>query len=66
MSPVSSPIFKGYMKNSIHKGMGNGEWGMGKNLPMSPMPYAQTGGATIPLQTPGDGVSRRFQSLPNS
>ncbi|WP_339379141.1 hypothetical protein [aff. Roholtiella sp. LEGE 12411] len=54
------------MKNSIHKGMGNGEWGMGKNLPMSPMPYAQTGGATIPLQTPGDGVSRRFQSLPNS
>ncbi|MBE9038345.1 hypothetical protein IQ246_25220, partial [aff. Roholtiella sp. LEGE 12411] len=24
------------------------------------VPYAQSGGATIPLQTPGDGVSRRF------
>jgi hypothetical protein len=40
--------------------MGHGEWGMGKKLPM-PLPYAQSGGATIPLQTPGDGVSRRFQ-----
>ncbi|MEH2158901.1 MAG: hypothetical protein V7K66_32365 [Nostoc sp.] len=46
-------------------GMGNGEWGMGKKLPMPnaqcPMPNAPSDGATIPLQTPGDGVSRRFQ-----
>ncbi|MEH1911995.1 hypothetical protein [Nostoc sp.] len=26
-----------------------------------PMPYAPSGGAAIPLQTPGDGVFRRFQ-----
>jgi len=35
---------------------------MGKKLPVWPMPcLAPSDGATIPLQTPGDGVSRRFQ-----
>ncbi|MBE9038099.1 hypothetical protein [aff. Roholtiella sp. LEGE 12411] len=27
------------------------------------LPYAQSGRVTIPLQTPGDGVFRRFQSI---
>ncbi|MEH1908510.1 MAG: hypothetical protein V7L05_26900 [Nostoc sp.] len=41
--------------------MGNGEWGRSYLFGPCPMPYAPSGGAAIPLQTPGDGVSRRFQ-----
>ncbi len=33
------------------------KWRHGKD---SPMPYAQSRRATVPLQTPGDGVSRRL------
>ncbi|MBW4452280.1 MAG: hypothetical protein KME55_06090 [Nostoc indistinguendum CM1-VF10] len=36
---------------------GHGEWGRSYQCPM----YAPSDGTTIPLQTPGDGVSRRFQ-----
>ncbi|MEH2383590.1 MAG: hypothetical protein V7K27_32660 [Nostoc sp.] len=42
-------------------GMGHGAWGMGKKLPMPCLANAPSDGATIPLQTPGDGVSRCFQ-----
>ncbi|WP_335213208.1 hypothetical protein [Nostoc sp.] len=35
-------------------------WGRSYQCP-TPMPVAPRVGAAIPLQTPGDGVSRRFQ-----
>jgi hypothetical protein len=45
--------------------MGHGAWGMGHGEE-SPMPYAQSQRAAIPLQTPGDGVSRRLSMRCNS
>ncbi len=39
-------------------GIGHGAW---ERTYQCPMPNAPSDGATIPLQTPGDGVSRRFQ-----
>ncbi|MBD0390183.1 MAG: hypothetical protein ICV54_27695 [Nostoc sp. C3-bin3] len=45
------------MKNSTHS-RELSFWAWVKKIPM---PYALCKGATIPLQTPGDGVSRRFQ-----
>ncbi|MBE9034076.1 hypothetical protein [aff. Roholtiella sp. LEGE 12411] len=45
--------------------MGHGKEATNAQCPIPnapcPMPHAQSGGATIPLQTPGDGVFRRFQ-----
>jgi hypothetical protein len=68
----SQPEASNEMKNSTYKGMEflgmgnsgpplgircNGAWERSYQCPN----VAQSGGATIPLQTPGDGVSRSFQ-----